>query len=284
MTSPQSASVEEGNTKTSSTPSKTPDCKARGWIIVINNYTDNEVASLNTFINDHKTRMYAYQSEIGDSGTPHIQGAIWFADVMRQSTLKKSFPRAHLEVIHNKQAALEYARKDKTWDGKIRKNAGLRPKILSPLQGKELFPFQKDVLNIFEEKCEDDRKIHWFWEREGCKGKTSIAKHLCIEYPDILYVSGAAKDIKCAVVLWMKEHESSLPRGFIFNYPRESEGYVSYAALEEIKDGFFFSPKYESGQCIFNPVPVVCFANFSPKLKGVSADRWIIHDLNDEPT
>ncbi len=58
------------------------------------------------------------------------------------------------------------------------------------------------------------------------------------------------------------------------------EDYVSYQALEEIKDGIFFSGKYEGGMKIFNSPHVICFANFSPAEHKLSGDRWVVEEVS----
>lgn len=92
-----------------------------------------------------------------------------------------------------------------------------------------------------------------------------------------LVVSGKASDIKCAIA-GMKIK----PEVVIFCCPRNSEGYISYDALEQVKDGMFFSGKYESEMVLFNNPHVIVFANFAPDLAKLSVDRWKIVNLNEE--
>lgn len=58
------------------------------------------------------------------------------------------------------------------------------------------------------------------------------------------------------------------------------ENYVSYEAIESVKDGIFFSGKYESGMTIFNQPHIICFANFAPDIGKMSSDRWKIFELS----
>lgn len=91
-----------------------------------------------------------------------------------------------------------------------------------------------------------------------------------------IYVNGKGTDIKAAICE-MKEP----PDIVIFGYPRSTEDYISYGALEEIKDGIFFSGKYESRMKIFNPPHVYVFANFRPNEDEMSKDRWIIKNISN---
>lgn len=65
----------------------------------------------------------------------------------------------------------------------------------------------------------------------------------------------------------------------IFDLERRQENFVSYSAMEQVKNGCFFSSKYESEIVVFNYVHVVVFANFAPDLQALSADRWNITNI-----
>jgi len=66
------------------------------------------------------------------------------------------------------------------------------------------------------------------------------------------------------------------PKVVIIDIPRTSESFVSYGGIEKIKDGCFFSGKYESGMVLYDNPHVICFANFPPVSETMSADRWHI--------
>jgi len=59
----------------------------------------------------------------------------------------------------------------------------------------------------------------------------------------------------------------------------EREDTVPYGMLAKLKNGWLFSPKYDSVDLTFPPVHVVCFANFPPAEAKLSADRWEIIEL-----
>lgn len=105
-----------------------------------------------------------------------------------------------------------------------------------------------------------------------------MAKHLCIKFPnEIVFCSGKASDIKFAVSTHI--NEGKLLTACIFHFTRTQEQYISYEALESVKDGIFFSGKYESKQCIFNSPHVIVFANFPPDKNNLSLDRWKITEI-----
>lgn len=67
--------------------------RGRSWIIVINNYTDEDV---DTFI-ELDAEYHCFGFEQGEQGTEHIQGYAYFDQPVTLTKLKKVFPRAHLE-------------------------------------------------------------------------------------------------------------------------------------------------------------------------------------------
>ena len=120
----------------------------------------------------------------------------------------------------------------------------------------------------------DNRSIYWYWDEIGNTGKTSLAKHLCINFPNqILFVNGAGKDIKYAVSEFVANEDNNL-KMVIFYFTRSIENFISYEAIESVKDGILFNNKYESKMCIFNCPHIICFANFEPDYNTLSNDRW----------
>lgn len=151
-----------------------------------------------------------------------------------------------------------------------------RKTIRDPLAGKTLYAWQQEILNLIKTEP-DDRTINWFWDRNGRTGKTTLGKHITMNY-NALFVNGKANDICCAAATILEERDIDI---VIFGLTRSDEARLSYRALESLKDGIFFSGKYESRQCIFNPPHIIVFANFAPNLGALSADRWNIFEITD---
>jgi hypothetical protein len=56
-----------------------------------------------------------------------------------------------------------------------------------------------------------------------------------------------------------------------------------FSTIESIKNGIFFNPKYESGECIGPPPHVVIFSNcLPPNLANLSKDRWKIRRIRNK--
>jgi len=149
--------------------------------------------------------------------------------------------------------------------------------IRDPLAGKVLRPFQQTVMDIIDVEEPDERIIYWFWETIGNVGKTALCKHICLKYPKrVLIVNGKQSDMFNAV-LSFKESTGDYPSIIIIDIPRSMINYVSWGGIEKIKDGLFYSGKYEGGQCVFNCPHVVCFANSAPNMELLSEDRWRVY-------
>lgn len=102
--------------------------KHRAYSFTLNNYTSDQVASLKEL----KYKYVILGDELGESGTPHIQGYIVFSSPISFSSIKKKIPKAHIEVSKgNAEQNREYCSKQKVLfeDGEIPQKAGKRTDI-----------------------------------------------------------------------------------------------------------------------------------------------------------
>lgn len=262
--------AENGNTKVI--------LRARIWGFTWNNYRPEEFEELKEWCKEQRAKDYAVNEETGETGTRHLQGHIEFTNARTFSSLKKRWNKAHWEVVRNKEAHAKYCRKPETRTGECFTK---EPKVKSPLQGKILKPWQETIVKLMCEEPEE-RIVYWFHDKKGGQGKTSLAKHLCINYQgQVLYICGKANDVKYGISSFIQEDENNL-KMCIFDFVRSSENFVSYQAIEEVKNGIFYNTKYESKMVVFNTPHVVIFSNFPPDLTKLSADRWRVTDLNIE--
>lgn len=85
--------------------------KYRHWTFTLNNYTDDDVSKLQQLPSG--ARYLVYGKEVGDAGTPHLQGFISFKQVQRVQRIKDLFDgKAHIEVARNPKCAAQYCKKD----------------------------------------------------------------------------------------------------------------------------------------------------------------------------
>lgn len=57
-------------------------------------------------------RYTLYGKEVGDSGTPHLQGFLYFKSGKTPQALIKKFPGAHIEPSREIQASIDYCKKE----------------------------------------------------------------------------------------------------------------------------------------------------------------------------
>nr|QJI53692.1 MAG: replication-associated protein [Cressdnaviricota sp.] len=128
------------------------------------------------------------------------------------------------------------------------------------------------LLKIFNQ---GDRNILWVTDREGSSGKTYLAHVLFSCYQFELFDGvTAAKDI--VFLLSQQIH------GIVFDVTRNDSKSISYHTLEACKNGFLMTGKYQGKRRVFKPVPVVVFANISPDLEQLTADRWLQYEVSPQ--
>ncbi len=249
----------------------------RKWCFTVNNYTQWDIDTLLSAFKKLPTTIYVFQEEKGEprfgegpNGTPHLQGVVSYKNAVRFTTLKTLCPRGHWEKCKNWDASKAYCSKLDTRNGTLFTNADF-PR--DPLEGLSLHQWQKDILTLIDAEP-DDRSVYWYWESVGAVGKTSLCKHIILSDRRATYVSGAGKDI-----LFSFTQLDPKPKIVLWDIPRSAEGYVSYQAIESVKNGLFFSGKYESQTVCFNSPHVVIFANFEPDEGKLSSDRWKITQI-----
>ena len=248
--------------------------RCRRWCFTWNNYPKDYMSQLSQYFGN---ASFVFQPEIGEKGTEHIQGYVEFKYQKDFNTLHKKFPDIHWEKCKNKKASIEYCSKKDTRCGEIiAKGIHIKEEIEDPLQGLEFYDWQKEIIKIINTKP-DRRTIHWYWEEFGNSGKTTLAFHLCLKNEKYILVDGKANDVKCAVAQMV--HEKKYPKLVMWDLSRTREDYVSYESIEKIKNGIFFSGKYESGMVQYNPPHVIVFANFPPDTSKLSKDRWHIVEI-----
>jgi len=240
----------------------------KNWIFTWNNYNHKNINSLENqqFVN------YIFQPEIGDSGTPHLQGCLLYKTSKSFTQLKSKFPQIHLEPMKYKKEAIAYCMKSESKAGPRYTNMQKYEEIQDVLCENTPYKWQQNIINIVSEDP-DPRIIHWVWEPIGCRGKTILCKHLVLKYNAII-VGGRCRDAMYAITKRLEQGKPT--RIVVFDIPRSSMGRLSYPALEKIKDGLFFSSKYESGMVCINIPHVLVFANSPPNTELLSLDRWNI--------
>ena len=83
----------------------------RHWTFTLNNYIEDDIIELRSTAPFCKYLVYG--KEVGDSGTPHLQGFVSFSNARQVKVLHNWFNRrAHWEVARNPRKAAQYCKKD----------------------------------------------------------------------------------------------------------------------------------------------------------------------------
>lgn len=254
-------------------PKDTP--KARGkyskkWVFTLNNYTVEELEALEAIF-EGLAEKYVIGKEIGESGTPHLQGAVIFKKATRPIEACKN-KRIHWEQQKgNDKQAFDYCMKDNNYTGK-----GV-PKPLKLIKPDR--PYQREILNILDTEP-DERAIYWFYDETGNVGKSSFSKYLVAKRGAIFISQGNCKDLENIIYnTYVKGDPIDI---VVIDIPRNNGNKCSYNAIENIKSGLICNTKYETGNCIFNSPHIIIFSNEYPETNKLSKDRWHIYEISSE--
>lgn len=133
--------------------------RATCWSLTINNPTESE-----TKVDLPAGWKLQGQFEAGENGTPHFQGMLTTPQV-RFASVKKVFPRAHIEPARNRTALTNYVHKQETRVAQFDARQSDIPTI---------FEYQRTVARRWDES-EYDRRV-----------KIAIAKRNCnLDFDDI---------------------------------------------------------------------------------------------------
>jgi len=263
------SSTKSGNTKQIS--------PAKHWVFTLNNYEQEDLAVLSSISSINR---YIFQQEVGENGTPHLQGYVEFKTKKRPISEVKFSQAAHWETTRNVKKAIAYCHKK---DGTEVPNTVELFNIKIPKPLKLITPdrdWEIELLNIIKVEP-DDRTIYWLYETTGNVGKSQFTKYLCARHDGII-VSGKGADAKYMILKYAESHDGVFPELIIYDVPRCNFDYVAWEGLEKIKDGCFASTKYECGMVLMNSPHIICFANEPPPYEKMSMDRWKVGTVSDK--
>lgn len=251
--------------------------RSRSWFFTLNNPEENDLAHLTQWF-DTFTEKYMFQLEVGEKcGTPHFQGVIYFKNAVHESTMKQVAPRGIWKRTISWLGAVEYCSKSETrTEGPWMKGITRREpvNVITTLR-----PWQASEEQRLLVKCTDDRKIRWYYDKEGRFGKTQFFKYMVVKHPGMLILEGTANDIKYMVKQY---HDKQDIKAAMMYFCKDTPAKIPYSTLESIKDGLLCSGKYESSCLVFNSPHVVVIANFYPDESKLSKDRWDIITVDND--
>lgn len=284
--------------------------RAKHWCFTLNNFVEDDVQ----FITDN-SEYYEYVifgREVSSSGTPHLQGFVTFPNRVRRNVCVEKLGQAHFTVARNVEQSINYCKKDGDFveigtrpepkgsrndldafkaavQGGCHDMKKLRedfsevvakyPKFTTdylqdhlPTKIVECFPLRPWQASLYDslKRPPDNRTIQFIVDPKGNAGKSWFGHYYCFMHSNAqVLLPGKKADMSYAL--------DPLIRVLFVDAPRSKQGeFIQYDFLEDIKNGFVFSSKYESRVKTLRPCHVVVFMNEPPDMNKLSADRYNI--------
>ena len=215
--------------------------------------------------------------EIGEKGTPHLQGFFKFKNAKTFNSLKKNLThitqRFHIEKMRgNIKQNINYCEKEgdyiKPLTFKEKLNQLVIDREYKDVKWKD---WQAKILSELKE-IPDNRKINFIVDYIGNKGKSYLCKYILMNENGAIIADGKKDNVFNQILNAINNEK--MPEIILLDVPRSGLEYLNYGIIEQIKNGFIYSGKYEGGQCIF-PIPhVYIFMNARPDMHKLSNDRY----------
>lgn len=140
-----------------------------------------------------------------------------------------------------------------------------------------LYPWQKMLKDILDAPS-SPRLVYWVYEDNGNTGKSTFLNmfHRMNYKNTVVLSNGKATDMKhvASKCKFRKYIFMDLPRTCQEEEDGKKKDYVSYTAIEEIKNGSFSTNKYDGHHAVGDQPHFVVFSNFLPRPEKISWDRW----------
>lgn len=163
---------------------------AKGWVFTLNNYSEEEYEYLLNYDCDY----VIIGKEVGEQGTPHLQGYIEFHKRMRLTGVKKVNGKAHWEVRRGSALlAANYCKKENNWADKgVMGGQGIRTdldnvRLLALEEGMrgvtmhgsfQQIKVAEKFLTYHEEPRDWKPEVIWIYGETG-SGKSKTAREIC---------------------------------------------------------------------------------------------------------
>lgn len=292
--------TEGGNNLTPSLHTLKGEFSSRKYVFTLNNYTNTEIQEIQNYLNCN-SKKWIFGKEIGEKGTPHLQGYMEFNSPKKWRILMENgFARCWSKSAKGTlRQNYDYTSKDGDYqyggfkiediDEPDKKDIlkwrqyqedKMKNIILKKYEFIKWKPIQQQVIDIVNSDSQD-RVINWIVDEDGNYGKSFLTKYLFCKYNGVI-VNGKTSDILNSLLNFQDEHVYKEPKFVIVDIPRSSRGYTDnlYNILEKVKDGLVYSGKYEGGRIIYNEPPhIIVFSNDKPKLDMMSYDRWNVIEV-----
>ena len=292
--------------------------RSKHWCFTLNNYTETDIDRLSQLRNTPEVYLI-YGKEVGESGTPHLQGFVSFPSRKRLNQVISVLGQCHCSIARYITQSIQYCKKegDYTEFGTAPTGRGGRTDLakfkeyVKANKGKNIrlqdireehsvvyarYPrFCKEYINDNKEtKLVDPHPLRTWQANLASQLAREPDKRKIIFLVDLVGNSGKSWFFQYHNQLHKHNSQIILPgkkadmaytlkddnRVVMFDCPRSKQGeFIQYDFLEEVKNGYVFSSKYESGIKRFKPPHVVVAMNEFPDMEKLSQDRYEIIEL-----
>lgn len=288
---------------------------AKHWCFTLNNYSQDDELRLQAL--GPPVVHAVIGREVGESGTPHLQGYLCLSERKRMAFVKRLIGgNPHVEVARNVQASITYCEKDGDFfvvGAPAEQNTGQRTdleafkedvkqgnhdiKSIREIHSEVYAKYTRFCLEYIQDNMPqkalpahplrewqqelngrlnliaDDRTIEFVVDTTGNSGKTWFA-HYYSQLHERVQVLQPGKKADMAYAL------DPTIRVLFIDAPRSKQGeFIQYDFLEDVKNGYVFSSKYESRVKQLERCHVVVLMNELPDMSKLSEDRYKITNL-----
>jgi hypothetical protein len=277
---------------------------SKNWCFTLNNYDDDDIQRINALVTTEPKVIYLiYGKEVGESGTPHLQGVVSCKQKLRLLQIKNIIGgNPHLECARNINAAIIYCKKDGDWEefGTRSKGQGSRNDLEDfkeavkggMLSLSEIREHHSEVYAKYQRFCLeyiDDHYPKVTVPNFELRPWQVTLKNLLEEPADRRKIIFVVDETGNSGKSWFAHHYTSLigetaqvmlpGRKADMAYALKPNLKILFLDAPRSKNGYVFSTKYESRIKSYEPMHVVVNMNEPPDTSKLSMDRFKIINI-----
>lgn len=143
----------------------------------------------------------------------------------------------------------------------------------------ELYEWQQHALRRIESKPHP-RHIHWYMDTEGDIGKTEMVKYLVSKHEAMQWQPTG--DSTKAAEKFISNSKGRMPKTVVCNIPNTDAKNINWVMLENAKDGFVQSERYNCPFVEGPPPHILVFTNDSDANSTMTKNRIVKHIIKNK--